>query len=511
MKNLSVYPLLFAAFPSLSLLANNIMEIPLIETYRSVLVSISLALGLILLFRRAFKNHEKAAIMTTITLMLLFSYGHVYHLLRDILPNGLALIRHRYLAGFIFIGYVVFLLALNRSKLNFQQLTYSLNLVACILLIFPVFNIVSAKDKIISLSQNSQKLDPDCNLNLPSNYQTPDVYYIILDSYPREDILERIFDFNNEPFLEELESLGFFIIDGSQSNYATSYLSLSSALNMKYLVDDEEFRNDSVNQNLVRKELECVGYASVGFDNGLVWSNWGDADIFLSYKDYESSLWLLSNVNAFESMLIYNSAGLIVLDTSITISDILRQSVDNPFIEHQNNVIYALEELGTSVPKLPSPKIVFAHIISPHSPPIFDSNGGRLDPSGAFTLKDNDEGQSDQQEDPQFKHQLISLNERVIKFAKGIIDKSQSPPIIIIQSDHGLGGGEAHMSILMALYLPNVEESLLYETISPVNVFRFVFNEYFGGDYEILEDISYFSWYKDRFDFTVIPNTWSEK
>jgi hypothetical protein len=31
----------------------------------------------------------------------------------------------------------------------------------------------------------------------------------------------------------------------------------------------------------------------------------------------------------------------------------------------------------------------------------------------------------------------------------------------------------------------------LYKSISPVNTFRVIFNEYFGGNYELLDDRSY--------------------
>ena len=39
----------------------------------------------------------------------------------------------------------------------------------------------------------------------------------------------------------------------------------------------------------------------------------------------------------------------------------------------------------------------------------------------------------------------------------------------------------------MACYLPNKVDPLTYET-TPVNTFRLIFNSYFNGDYEILEN-----------------------
>ena len=60
--------------------------------------------------------------------------------------------------------------------------------------------------------------------------------------------------------------------------------------------------------------------------------------------------------------------------------------------------------------------------------------------------------------------------------------------------------------ILNAYYLPGQAASHLYESISPVNTFRLILNQYFGGQYPLLKDISYFSVYKTPFDYTVIPN-----
>lgn len=48
-------------------------------------------------------------------------------------------------------------------------------------------------------------------------------------------------------------------------------------------------------------------------------------------------------------------------------------------------------------------------------------------------------------------------------------------------------------SILNSYYLPGCDYSQLYDSITPVNTFRMVLNHYFGTDYEILEDRSYFS------------------
>ena len=48
-----------------------------------------------------------------------------------------------------------------------------------------------------------------------------------------------------------------------------------------------------------------------------------------------------------------------------------------------------------------------------------------------------------------------------------------------------------HLPILNAYHLPDKGRSSIYPTITPVNTFRLLFNEYFGANFEILEDKNY--------------------
>ena len=107
-----------------------------------------------------------------------------------------------------------------------------------------------------------------------------------------------------------------------------------------------------------------------------------------------------------------------------------------------------------------------------------------------------------------YRGEVLYLNKRVLEALHEILSVSAVPPIIIIQGDHGDDKSEAstRMTILNAYYLPGVDQSKLYPTISPVNSFRLIFDEYFGGNYESLPDKSYLSSYHDPFNFQYIPN-----
>ena len=77
---------------------------------------------------------------------------------------------------------------------------------------------------------------------------------------------------------------------------------------------------------------------------------------------------------------------------------------------------------------------------------------------------------------------------------------TETPPIIIIQSDHGMRIGPSdeeygkYMKLfnnLKAYYFPDKGRNLEFETTTPVNSFRVLFNLYFDEDYELLEDKIY--------------------
>ena len=129
--------------------------------------------------------------------------------------------------------------------------------------------------------------------HLPSGAPKPDIYYIILDGYSRDDTLQDFFSYDNSEFLQSLKEMGFYVALCSQSNYAQTQLSLSSSSNMEYLQSIDPIYADPGNtsraalpgmirNSAVRKFLEDQGYQIVGFDSGFSWTNLIDADFYLS-------------------------------------------------------------------------------------------------------------------------------------------------------------------------------------------------------------------------------------
>lgn len=93
--------------------------------------------------------------------------------------------------------------------------------------------------------------------------------------------------------------------------------------------------------------------------------------------------------------------------------------------------------------------------------------------------------------------QLKFINKEIIKFISEIFKQSKIKPVIIIQSDHGpwiqsnsfQDIYNTRSMILNAYNIPYNWKNKLYPTISPVNSFRFIFNELFNDSIPLLKDI----------------------
>jgi len=291
---------------------------------------------------------------------------------------------------------------------------------------------------------------------------------------------------------------------------------LGSSLNLDYLdvLDERIFDGSSsdlspllplLTRGGVRRNLECLGYTIVTFNTGYYWSSWRDSDVFISTTLDE--LQLLAGVNAFEMMLIRNSAGLLLADSVIIIPNLLEVDIDYPFHEHRERTLFILDALENIAALIESPKFVYAHILPPHPPFIFGPEGEAIKQAGAFTFGDSQMKLTEEERFERYRDQVTFINSRIELAVQEILRVSKTPPIIILQADHGLDGPLAsQMAILNAYHLPDGGDQLLYDTISPVNSFRVIFNYYFGSSYDLLDDVSYYSRHADPFDFTLVPN-----
>jgi hypothetical protein len=526
-----VHPFLIGLYPVVALLASNLEEMRVPESYRSIIFILIGVAVMLILFKVLLQEWNRAAILASLYITLFFLYGHVYSLLEGSTLRGILLGRHRFLLP-LWIAAAVFgsWLILRRIK-DYSKTSRYMTVFSAILVVIPFFSILRHS---INLSRSPNNFRPagefsQSDISEIDPSQSPDIYYIILDAYNRSDVLQQQFNYDNSAFIKHLEETGFYVASQSVSNYMWTRLSLSSSLNMDYLPDpDSEFsitkdnvpeeiliqlrhsfmrehlekHGISIQHSYVRERLEKLGYSIVSYPSGWIGTEVLDADYKFSP---DTSRLNRDTLNAFEVLLIHTSGAKVIIDISRSMNLPLFQSIisrlEDPFFTHREMLLSNLNNLPLR-PDIPGPIFAFVHIVAPHEPYVFGPEGETVEYHGAFSLADID-NIPPSEEASLYIDQLNFVTKSIIETIDAIISNSDRPPVIILQADHGFtplainwsdhssDALRARMSILNAYYIPETCQESLYPTITPVNSFRVVFNCIFNDSYEVLEDISY--------------------
>jgi len=501
-------PVLAALFSPLTLFAGNFPGITIEDVFRSLFISAAVAMLLEGLAWIILRDRIQAILTSTTAIVLFFSYGHFYQAIKPLNVMGISIGRHRYLLPLFILLFLGWLVWIRRNQ-NAQRNWYAFFQVAQIILIlFPVYRLVSLGawhfENADSAGENQEMLF----LENSENY--PDIYYIILDGYARADVLEHRYAFDNSDFLEQMEERGFYIAEEAMTNYPTTILSLTSSLNMDYLNDmfyEPDMDHNELLQRLhelfqhseVRTVLEREGYFTVAYDTGYFLTQMEDADVYLLAS--QSS----HGPNQFESMLMDTTMIRSMMDMLVNETESTEQLFYPRYEAHRNRIQTTLNSLG-EIASRPERSFVFVHLVSPHPPFIFDANGERVITGEAFTFNDaSDFNGSTEDYINGYSGQLTYLNTLVLDAVDAILARSEYPPYILIQADHGPGSelvwGEPseaalheRFGILNAYYFPDGDYQSLYPIITPVNSFRVVLNHLLDRDDLILEDAYYYSY-----------------
>ncbi len=336
---------------------------------------------------------------------------------------------------------------------------------------------------------------------IPGAVIRPDVYYIVLDGYARGDVLRDLYGVENEPFLDELRNMGFYVAGESSSNYMQTVLSLASSLNLNYLDQriqewgvysgDRKIPAEMVQHSLARAFLEGLGYRTVNIVSDYFPVDIPDADERVSADppyalNVFEQFWI--KYSAFQALIPKDESGYPVWD----------------YAAHRGRIVSGFDGL-VRVSEESGPKFVFAHIFAPHPPFVLREDGSAVQPDRPYLIHDGDRYSGTREEYVSgYSDQLRYINRRLLETIPKILENSSGPVVIILQSDHGPGSrlnwlsAEAsclweRTSILNAYYLPEEYRAELYPSITPVNTFRLIFREVFQADYPPLEDAAYYS------------------
>jgi len=502
------HPFLFAIFPIISTYSINMQELLPHHLIQPIIIISVFTIIMFFIARLVFKNWAKAGVIVSLIIGLMFSYGHLYLQIAGFELGGIIIGRHiiliiPYIIAFFAIGFYVF-----RTKNNFKNITKILNVIGITLILVSVINIstyaiennglgivILEDEKIKDKIGTGINIQDEKRISLVGNLEYyPDVYFILLDGYGGTTSLKNDLGFDNSNFIKLLEEKGFFVVPNSHSNYPQTFLSIPSTMNMKYLnylgdILGSESKDQLTTMNMMKNSLVIEIFKSKGYKT-ITFPNNSFDEIKVDYKECESTDLLESN----KLMTILNKIN--IFEYFLTILQ----------LEHtRNNQECFFTELSEVHKKFEEPVFVFGHILLPHPPNAFGPNGERVMPRIYYNEWGTEE------DEKRYLDTLQYANLRIEGFLEKVLKENERESIIIIASDHGTDFGfdwknpsdemlKQRFSNLNAYYFPKGKD-LLYDNITPVNSFRIMFNSNFDGNFELLDDRSYWSSYDKPFKF----------
>ncbi len=486
--------ILIGLFPLISLWKNNLGQIPFPAVtlpFIFTLIFILIVFGICFLILR---SPEKASLQSVVTSIFVFSFGHLYNLVGNSTFLGVSI-------GFVklFVFCLVLYLGISFLILKSNQIPGSLffffNFVVAALLIINLFPIVSY---FIQLNPSQSTPPPSSSVNA-SAQDKPDIYYIVLDAYARDDVLEQVIGYDNTEFLTALKNRGFYLPQCAYSNYSGTLMTLMSVLNMDTLdnlgvpIDSmEEYLAKNVNLILKNQAANIFRNYGYQFVTGRGYSSFNDIETSDLYLNYFNDKGINDNLdkNKFSSLYLNTTIFRVLAELYKNNPEKFSRfpfwlAVDresNPglaeasFWYYQNN--YMFDSLA-KIPEMPGKYFVYAHINAPHGPYVYRSDG-----SFRYPLDTQDEKVL-------YADTITYINKRVLALVDVLQKKSTIPPIIIFQGDHGIhvltNGLDKH-KILSAYYLPGNLSTPPYDTITPVNNFPLILTNYFDPMIKLVPD-----------------------
>lgn len=514
-RHLVIHPYCFATYIVLAPLAENIKDVNL-NGIKAFIIIFSSAIFIVIISRLVFRDRVNSGLISSGFILLSFLYGHTQSALKNSynfswLSSDVFLLSVWVIIFFLLVYWVV------RKSNNPLMVSKYLNWVGLILVMFPIFSLLTYAMKLgdinagVQLAYQQIRKENDILLSnidyLPSAAKRPDVYYIILDAYARQDILDDLYDYDNSDFISALEERNFIVATESTANYLETKLSIASSLNMIYLntipdylfqangtVEDWAVRqvaSELTRTNLLGTIFRHLNYKVIIFDNGVDGPIMESASYYVRPPDIDrGNIWETS----FELM---------VMDTPFAKAIAKIQGKNSIYQDnldiHRQRILYNFAHLSDYA-EIDGDFLIFAHIVSPHTPYVFDENGNPIISEDPYTLLDLNPGNP--KNIALYTNQLHYINSLVLLAIDEILTNSDPTPIIIIQADHGsrvykqLDPGsyikyKLNVPILNAYHLPVDHDNLIYPSISPVNSFRLILNKYFGFSFDLLEDVSY--------------------
>lgn len=302
-----------------------------------------------------------------------------------------------------------------------------------------------------------------CDASIGDTTERLPVYYLVLDEYASSQVVEELFFYDNAWFEDSLRSLGFSAGEWLTTSEHTHEV-IACVLNVGAHNQGQGARRNfgAIKDNAVTHFFKEEGYAIVQYP---VWRY--EQFVMINNSDTLVSIpksGIKAKLGDFYSKVLYMG--------------MLRRYIAQDVSFYRNAVNYVFETLPTINELYPDkPFFVYAHVLSPHAPFVFDKDGG------VIGIMHNG--------NRYYTGQYEYISKCVLRTVKALLDVHNGQCIIVVQSDHGPREGETGIAttesqrkrIFNAMYFPdksfNVPDA---EYAVNSNTFALVINYLFGCD-----------------------------
>lgn len=480
-----LHPLLLAAFAVLSVYAGNLAEVlpidlggptgPLVRA----LLGAAAVLGVCAL---VFRDWRRGALVASAIVAAFGLFGRLASALGAQVAEPIQLAAWGVLIG------VAVVLAI-RARGSLPTATLALNAFTLVLVSLTLLTIVPYESsRVVAGASGDVPLEqPLTATRVPDR----DIYLIVLDRYGSDWSIEHRFDVPGDALPDWLATEGFQVIPGARANYRATDFSLASMLSMRML---DEYSTtpgrDSGDRTYARSRLQRPEVAAFLKDNGYAYYQLGSwygptqtnelADVTLTWNEDTE----------FESVL-RESTMLPLIDRFLG----RREGEGDEYRDDARAAAHFQFRQLQRLPSVPGRKFVFAHILLPHPPYIFDTDGDMVVKSTAETVPERE----------LYQQQLAYTDSQVRATVEALLaGPDATDPIIVIMGDEGpflcrnvdcVDDTERRLGIrfgaLAAYYLPDQPAGFFPDDHSHVNTFRGILSAYFGADLPALPDRSY--------------------
>jgi hypothetical protein len=481
-----LHPILLAAFAVLSVYAGNLAEVlpidlggPTGPLVRAVVgAGAVLGVGALLL-----RDWRRGAIVATAIVAAFALFGRLGSALDDTGVSELV----QLLGWGVVIGLAgVFAIRLRGSL---PTATMALNAFTLVLVGLTLLTILPYESSRVSASAGSD--DPSGSTITATRVPDRDIYLIVLDRYGSDWSIDHRFGIAGDALPDWLASQGFQVVPGARANYRATDFSLASMLSMRML-DEYSVTPGRVSgdRTYARSRLARPEVAAFLRDNGYTYYQLGSwygpthtnelADVTLTWNEDTE----------FESVL-RESTILPALDRLMGRSE----GEGDEYRDDARAAIHFQFRQLQRLPSVPGRKFVFAHILMPHPPYVFDANGDMVVKATAEQVPERD----------LYRQQLAYTDAQVKATVQALLaGPDDQDPIVVIMGDEGpflcrnvdcVDDSQRRLGIrfgaLGAYYLPGQSAGFFPDDHTHVNTFRGILSAYFGADLPSLPDRSY--------------------